>query len=180
LTGCSPADERASEIDPTALERDRRVGLSTAAALCAFAGNSLLTRLALGHMTIDAATFATLRLAAGAAMLAVATAVTRPGTLRVSGSWLAATALFFYAVPFSYAYVSLTAGTGTLILIASIQVTMLLLALLAGERPGAVQWLGLQPRVRGPGVPRAAGPWVGARRGRSKRRPAILCGHVRS
>jgi drug/metabolite transporter (DMT)-like permease len=125
------------------LERDRRVGLCTTAALCAFAGNSLLTRLALGHMTIDAATFATVRLAAGAAMLMVVTTVTRSRTHRVSGSWLSASALFLYAVPYSYAYVSLTAGTGTLILIGSVQITMMLAALLAGERPRTIQWVGL-------------------------------------
>jgi hypothetical protein len=48
-----------------AFDAEHQVGLRTAAALCAFAGNSLLTRLALGQMSIDAATLATVRLASG-------------------------------------------------------------------------------------------------------------------
>ncbi len=117
--------------------------LFTVAALCAFAGNSLLTRLALGRATIDATTFTAVRLAAGAAMLLLVTGLRRRGALRISGSWLSATVLFLYALPFSYAYVNLTAGTGALILVGSVQLTMMLAALWDGERPHALQWLGL-------------------------------------
>src|SRR4051812_2899136 len=99
---------------------DKRSILYTAAALCAFAGNSLLTRLALGRATIDATTFTTMRLAGGAGMLLLATGVRRRGAFPISGSWPSAAVLFLYAVPFSYAYVTLTAGTGALILVASV------------------------------------------------------------
>jgi drug/metabolite transporter (DMT)-like permease len=57
--------------------------------------------------------------------------------------------LFLYTLPFSYAYVSLTAGTGALILVGSVQVTMMLVALLKGERPDAFQWLGLSLALAG-------------------------------
>jgi drug/metabolite transporter (DMT)-like permease len=121
----------------------------TAAALVAFAGNSILTRLALGRGTIDAASFATVRLAAGAAMLLLVTASTQGERIRMQGSWTSAVWLFAYAVPFSFAYVSLSAGTGALILFGSVQLTMMLAALWSGERPHAQQWLGLTLALAG-------------------------------
>lgn len=122
---------------------DRRTVVCTAAALIAFAGNSVLTRVALGRASIDAATFSTVRLAGGAGMLLAATALTRPAELRLSGSWISAVILFLYAIPFSFAYTSLTAGTGALILFGFVQVTMMVAALSAGERPNGLQWIGL-------------------------------------
>jgi drug/metabolite transporter (DMT)-like permease len=119
------------------------------AALCAFAGNSLLTRLALDRTTIDAATFAIVRVAGGAGMLLLVSGVRRRGGFRVSGSWLSAIVLFLYAVPFSYAYISLTAGTGALILVGSVQFTMMLAALAAGERPHTLQWCGVSLALAG-------------------------------
>ena len=115
----------------------------TAAALVAFAGNSILTRLALGRGTIDAASFATVRLAAGTAMLLLVTVSTQKDRFRMQGSWTSAVLLFAYAVPFSFAYISLSAGTGALSLFGSVQLTMLLAALWSGERPHSLQWLGL-------------------------------------
>jgi hypothetical protein len=108
--------------------------------LCAFAANSLLCRLALGSGAIDAATYASVRLLSGAAVL-VPLAFRRAG--RPAGSWPSAAMLFAYAVPFSFAYRTLSAGTGALILFAAVQTTMISAGLRSGERPGAVQWLGL-------------------------------------
>jgi len=122
---------------------DSRTAVCTAAALVAFAGNSVLTRIALGGASIDAATFSTVRLAGGAGMLLATTALMRPGGLRLSGSWISAVILFLYAIPFSFAYTSLTAGTGALILFGFVQVTMMVAALAAGERPNGLQWIGL-------------------------------------
>ena len=59
------------------------------------------------------------------------------------GSWGSAALLFLYAVPFSFAYVSLNAGTGALILFGAVQATMLVAALSSGERPHLVEWVGL-------------------------------------
>ncbi len=117
--------------------------LYTAAALIAFAGNSVVTRLALGHAAIDPASFSTVRLAGGAGMLLLVSIATQTERFRLRGSWLSAAILFLYAVPFSFAYVSLSAGTGALILFGSVQITMLLAALRLGERPHLVQWVGL-------------------------------------
>jgi drug/metabolite transporter (DMT)-like permease len=128
---------------------DRRTVACTVAALVAFAGNSVLTRIALGRATIDPATFSTVRIAGGAGMLLATTALTRSSNLRLSGSWLSAVILFLYAIPFSFAYVSLTAGTGALILFGMVQVTMMVTALFAGERPHRLQWVGLALALAG-------------------------------
>ena len=135
-------------------------------ALIAFAANSVLCRLALGPGIIDAASFSTIRLTSGAITLAVITVFVKKGTFRVAGAWPSATLLFLYAVPFSFAYTSLTAGTGALILFASVQATMMLSAIVAGERPHPWQWLGLVMALGGlvvlvlPGL--TAPPLVGA------------------
>jgi drug/metabolite transporter (DMT)-like permease len=122
---------------------DSRTVACTAAALVAFAGNSVLTRLALGAGTIDAATFSTVRMAGGAGMLLATAALGHGGRVRFGGSWMSAIVLFLYAIPFSFAYTSLSAGTGALILFGVVQVTMMMVALMSGERPHPVQWLGL-------------------------------------
>jgi drug/metabolite transporter (DMT)-like permease len=117
--------------------------------MVAFAGNSVLTRLALGRAEIDAATFSTFRIAGGAGMLLATTALAESGKVRLTGSWASAAVLFLYAIPFSFAYNSLTAGTGALILFALVQVTMMVAAVSAGERPHRSQWIGLMLALGG-------------------------------
>jgi drug/metabolite transporter (DMT)-like permease len=113
-------------------------------ALLAFAANSVLCRLALREASIDPATFSTIRLASGAAMLLLVVSWTRgeirSGTVR---SWASPAMLFLYAVPFSFAYTRLSAGTGALILFGAVQVTMLLSAARSGETLRPTQWLGV-------------------------------------
>lgn len=125
-----------------------RLVLLVALALFAFAGNSLLCRMALRDTSIDPAGFTVLRLLSGAAVLwwLVARQGTRP---LAAGSWPMATALFAYAAAFSFAYVSLPTGTGALLLFGSVQVTMLGVALWRGERPGALHGLGLAVAMAG-------------------------------
>ena len=126
-----------------------RTVVLTATALVAFASNSLLCRMALGTEAIDAASFSTIRLIAGAVSLGLIVASTRRASYRAQGSWTSAAILFLYAVPFSYAYGLLTAGTGALILFGTVQVSMLLTALVEGERPPLRQWLGLVLAIAG-------------------------------
>ena len=128
---------------------DRRTVVCTAAALFAFAGNSVLTRLALGRSAIDPASFSTLRLAGGAGLLFAVTAIREDDGVPLGRSWLPAAVLFVYAIPFSFAYTRLTAGTGALILFGAVQVTMMAWAIRAGERPHASQWLGLALALAG-------------------------------
>ncbi len=121
-----------------------RTATLTAIALVAFAANSVLCRLALGERAIDAASFTTLRLGSGAVALGIIRLlVPRPAAPRIDPTWLGAFLLFLYAVGFSFAYLSLGAGTGALILFASVQFTMILGGLRAGERPHVGEGVGL-------------------------------------
>src|SRR5438067_424974 len=117
-----------------------RVVLATAAALVAFAANSLLCRAALGGGTADAASFTALRLASGA--LALVLLCRGAGGAR-GGSWPSAAALFAYAAAFSFAYFSLSAGVGALLLFGAVQITMIGAGIAAGERPPWSVWAGL-------------------------------------
>lgn len=115
----------------------------TALAMLAFAGNSLLCRAALAPGAIDPATFTLVRLASGAAALALLVRL-RPGAReKPRGDWASAGALFAYAAAFSFAYVRLSAATGALLLFAAVQVTMIAAGLAAGDRPGARGFTGL-------------------------------------
>jgi len=133
--------------------------LLTLLALLAFAANSLLCRLALRSAAIDPASFTAIRLVSGAVMLVILGAGRRVGGWagektgrwagRRVGGWYGAAMLFLYAAAFSLAYVSLTAGTGALILFGAVQVTMLVSAIRSGERLGAFQWAGMAVAVGG-------------------------------
>lgn len=119
-----------------------RLLLLTTCALLAFAGNSLLCRLALQQTGIDAASFTTLRLGSGAAMLWLLVGL-RGGGRNPGGGWPAALALFIYAAGFSFAYLSLPTGTGALILFGAVQTSMIGYGLWRGERLGRQQLCGL-------------------------------------
>jgi len=118
--------------------------------MVAFAGNSLLCRAALKDTQIDAATFTTIRIVSGAAALWVI--VRMRGGPPGSGSWLSAFWLFAYAAGFSFAYISLTAATGALLLFGAVQATMIGYGLWKGERLAAIQWSGLVVAIAGLGV----------------------------
>ena len=123
---------------------------ATGFALVAFAANSVLARVALGEGAIDAASFSTIRLTSGAvALVGLRWLVRERGAPVLGGDWGSAAILFLYAVPFSFAYVSLSTGTGALILFAAVQCTMLAVALRSGERPGALEWVGFAAAVVG-------------------------------
>jgi drug/metabolite transporter (DMT)-like permease len=119
--------------------------LLTALTLVAFAGNSVLGRLALVTTTIEPAAYALLRLASGALMLAALVHWRRrhDAAVRAAGDWYGATALFVYAVAFSFSYVSVATGLGALLLFGAVQITMIVTGMIAGERPRPLHWLGL-------------------------------------
>ncbi len=119
-----------------------RVLALTALTMIAFAGNSLLCRAALGHTHIDAASFTSIRLISGALVLWLIVQF-RQGTHTGKGSWWSAVALFIYAAGFSYAYLSLSASTGALLLFGAVQATMIGYGMRSGERLRAIQLAGL-------------------------------------
>jgi drug/metabolite transporter (DMT)-like permease len=114
----------------------------TSLAMMAFAGNSLLCRVALQQTSIDAASFTTIRLLSGALMLWLIARL-RSGANSGKGNWLSALVLFVYAACFSFAYIGLAAATGALLLFGAVQVTMIGHGLWAGERLRRLQLLGL-------------------------------------
>ena len=121
--------------------------LLTVLALIAFAANSIFARLALSGPSIDPASYTNVRLLTGALTLWLI-ARFQPSASS-GGSWTAAAMLFLYAATFSFAYISLTTGTGALILFPAVQITMTAAGLHAGERPSPLHWLGLLIAVAG-------------------------------
>jgi drug/metabolite transporter (DMT)-like permease len=142
-----------------------RVSILTLLAMVAFAGNSLLCRLALKQTSIDAASFTFIRIASGALALWLIVRI-RGSTPQKAGSWLSAAALFAYAAAFSFAYITLSAGTGALLLFGAVQATMIFWALRRGEQMDLRQRLGLVVALAGlvtlvfPGL--SAPPLVGS------------------
>jgi drug/metabolite transporter (DMT)-like permease len=129
-----------------------RTLLLTAIAMLAFAANSLLCRLALQQGSIDPASFGSVRLASGALVLAAILRLRAGATaahLPARPDWLAAAMLWAYVACFSFAYLTLAAGTGALILFGAVQVTMFSVGLRSGERFTAAAWAGLVLAVGG-------------------------------
>ena len=127
----------------------KQIPLLTFLAMLAFAANSVLCRLALGEGHIDAASFATVRVVSGALILAGVVLYREKGQVRRDADWRAALALFVYMAFFSFAYLSLGAGTGALILFGAVQLTMFIVALRSGEPFSPAAWLGLLIAVAG-------------------------------
>jgi drug/metabolite transporter (DMT)-like permease len=119
-----------------------RITLLTFIAMLAFAGNSLLCRIALKETGIDAASFTTLRILSGSLALLVIAGM-QGSVRRMAGDWLTASGLFLYAACFSFAYVSLPTGTGALLLFGAVQASMLGYGLWRGERMVLRRMVGL-------------------------------------
>jgi hypothetical protein len=136
--------------------KSTRILILTLLAMIAFASNSLLCRAALKENSVDPASFTFLRIFSGTVALWLVMSVrngmivertaspliktfrsplpiARYFSLRY-GDWISAVALFVYAAGFSFAYISLSAGTGALLLFGAVQATMILWGLHEGER----------------------------------------------
>lgn len=120
-----------------------RLFLLTSLVMVAFAANSVLNRLALVGEVTTPASFALIRLFSGAVVLMVLS-YRRSGSIpwqpkqRVWG----ALSLALYVIGFSFAYVTLDAGTGALILFGGVQTTMFCGAVYLREKVPAMRWLG--------------------------------------
>ena len=123
-----------------------RLLLITALAMVAFAANSVFARLAMAHGDAGPWAFTTVRIVAGAVVLAL---IASPAKALRFGNWASAAALLTYAAAFSIAYVTLTTGTGALLLFAMVQITMIGAALYGGERLRPQRWAGLALAIAG-------------------------------
>ncbi|MEO0669470.1 MAG: DMT family transporter [Pseudomonadota bacterium] len=120
-----------------------RLILLTCLTMVAFASNSILNRLAVDSGSIDASSFAVIRVLAGAVALCMILSV-RGGGLPVvaKGRAVGVISLSVYMVGFSLAYVTLDAGLGALILFGTVQVTMFGWGALRGAAPTVRQLTG--------------------------------------
>lgn len=117
--------------------------LLLALAIVAFAGNSVLTRLALSQSLIGASDFTFVRLFAGAVMLLVLCRNTKSQTLP---TWRDATgifSLFTYAIAFTLAYLEMNAATGALVLFATVQLTMIIISRIRGAQMTVLEYAGV-------------------------------------
>ena len=117
--------------------------LFTALTLIAFAANSLINRGALIHELIGPGEFATLRVIFGGMTLFFLLVwrnkhIPKPQPIQIKG----AVGLATYMIGFSYAYMSLNAGLGALILFGTVQVVMFVAAAFSGERLSIHRWFG--------------------------------------
>ncbi|HLF14612.1 MAG TPA: EamA family transporter, partial [Bacteroidota bacterium] len=126
------------------IPRPAQTALLTAGALLAFAANSILCRLALIGRLIDPAGFAAVRLCSGAIVLGLLCALRGEKIMPdPRAGWVPGLLLFLYALPFTFAYADLPAGTGALLLFGAVQITMMLAALRSGYRATTAEWSGL-------------------------------------
>lgn len=107
-------------------------------AITAFAGNSVIARLALGDGLIGPGPYSLIRLVSGALIL-----LPMLGRLDLRRDFPGGLALGAYVIFFSWAYLSLSAGVGALILFACVQVTVFAIGARNGERPGTLGLLGM-------------------------------------
>jgi drug/metabolite transporter (DMT)-like permease len=130
-----------------------RLAALVAVTMVAFAANSLLNRMALVEAGAAPAAFALLRVLSGAvALWFMARRSGQTVALLAPGRALPAAVLTLYLLGFSFAYLTLDAGIGALILFGGVQITMFSGALIAGERPPVLRWLGMVAGVAGLGL----------------------------
>ncbi len=120
-----------------------RLFLLTSLTMLAFAANSVLNRFALAGDLIGPSAFALLRLMSGAIMLSALIGLHEKRRVMFDDlSLLSVAGLSAYVLGFAFAYITLQAGIGALILFGVVQVTMFAGALIIGERPGRFRWIG--------------------------------------
>jgi len=121
----------------------------TSIALLAFAANSLLCRMALVEGAIAPLPFTLIRIISGALLLAL---LIRPSISEIKSmpniqinktSWISAISLSVYAFAFSWAYVGMDTGMGALILFATIQIILNVVAQLLGAKINALTLFGI-------------------------------------
>lgn len=126
-----------------------RLFVYTSLALLAFAANSLLSRMAFVDAAIEPLPFTLIRIISGAVLLAL---LVRPARTEITKmfdfkkskmNWLSALSLSIYAFTFSWAYVDMDTGMGALILFATIQIILNIIAQMLGAKTNVLTLLGI-------------------------------------
>ncbi len=125
-----------------------RLAVTVFIVMCAFAGNSILNRVGVAGYGMDPLSFGALRVLAGAIMLLVLTSA-RNLPLRGARRWAGAGTLAIYMIGFSWAYQSLPAGLGALILFATVQGVMFATAVWRGQSVPPLRWAGMGVALAG-------------------------------
>ncbi|MEJ5964240.1 DMT family transporter [Pedobacter immunditicola] len=120
----------------------KRTLISIILSLIAFAGNSIVCRMALKSNMIDPASFVIVRLGSASLMLILLQALFK-SPKGIGGNWISAMFLLLYAIPFTFSYVNLSAATGALISFSAVQLTMILMGIRNGEVINRIQVAGL-------------------------------------
>jgi len=110
--------------------------------LLAFAGNSIICRMALKSDTIDPVSFVIVRLGSASLLLVLLQAFSKSAK-GIGGNWISAVFLLLYAIPFTFSYINLSAATGALISFSAVQLTMIIMGLRNGEALNRLQFTGL-------------------------------------
>lgn len=111
--------------------------------MSAFALNSILNRLALAPGDMGPASFAAIRLLAGASMLVLLLTLRSQPRPRISPRTFGSAAMLaLYAVGFSFAYITLPTGPGALILFGGVQVMSFAITWMRGQHIARLSWLG--------------------------------------
>jgi drug/metabolite transporter (DMT)-like permease len=105
--------------------------------------------MALGYRHIDAASFVTIRAISGAAVLSLIMLSRRRSRGPNRINWRSVAMLFTYMAFFAFAYLSLSVGTGALILFGAVLLTMFGVAIRGGEKFPFWSWIGLAIAVLG-------------------------------
>lgn len=119
-----------------------------AIAIIAFAGNSLLTRLALAAGG-DPALFAGVRLLTGALALALLGWFSKLAVTPRRADLPGIGCLCLYTAAFTFAYVSMGAATGALVLFSSVQAALVVLGIARGRYPRVIDLFGIAVAMGG-------------------------------
>ncbi|WP_417325794.1 DMT family transporter [Halarcobacter sp.] len=119
-------------------------------ALVFLASNSILCKLAIVNHYADAYSFTFLRLVfAALTLFFIVSLKERAIDITLNKNWTSAFFLFLYAITFSYAYINLDAGLGTLILFAFVQLSITFYAVMNKEKICFKQTFGILTALLG-------------------------------
>ena len=113
-------------------------------ALLFLSANSILARMAIVTQNIDAFTFTFLRIISGSILLFIIYFYRKKRVdISLKKNWISGFMLFLYAICFSYSYINMLAGIGTLILFAVVQLSMIFIALFYKEKMSLNKIIGI-------------------------------------